>query len=527
MDFENAYEQAVMEAEGAGDVAWIQRSLNQIMNAGLTVDGKLGPQTRQAVKNFQRSHGLTVDGIVGPATEAALKGALQGGSSGQQTTLDGFAFDSAKLTAGHQALINSVARAIVASLGTATPVQSVYVVGRTDPVGSAAYNDQLARRRAEAVAAQLRASLRSLRPGSDGLVSITVESRGETEQIAGGAVRNRRVVITLHHAAGPKRCLIRPVSTAQVMAKLGVPRSRSLIFTKRAAALAENPPPVTRPCCMLAPQQSPGGSRNSNLLKPGAVGKHNSSDEQSGLLYTGKAGFLDLGHIRDMIDITKSIHDQLTQGPTPNKVAAVFTFSGSRVLMGEAVMHKCPVDDLLVARCIAYEVGLGHEIFSYDLSTPGGHNSSFSPEDLCSNFLGTLIGERAVKAGGNFNDAATRELDKLLRDLNAQSVAESRRAFDLINGRWVNWSDTTGTTSLLRKDYLRRRNFSHVPWKAGHTSDQATPAFVTTFFPPLRGIYTYTHKEGGTDIKGSDFSSRIAAIKADAKKRYGANFDSP
>jgi peptidoglycan hydrolase-like protein with peptidoglycan-binding domain len=528
VDFENAYEYAVLEAEGAGDVAWIQRALNQIISAGLAVDGKLGPQTREAIKNFQRSRGLTADGIVGPTTEAALRAALQGGgSAGKPTTLDGFAFDSAKLSAGHQALINSLAREIVASLGTPAPVKSVYIVGHTDPVGSAAYNDQLARRRAEAVATQLRTSLRQLRPGSDKLVSFVVESRGENEQIAGGPARNRRVVITLRTGGRPKSCMIRPVSTTQVIARLGVPRSRSLMFTRPGAVLAENPPPITRPCCMLAPQQSPRGSSNSNLLKPGGMGKHNGNDEQVGLIYTGKAGFLDLGHIRDMVDITKSIHDQLTQGPTPNKVAAVFTFGGSRVLMGEAVMHKCPVDDILVARAIAYDVGLGHEIFTYDLSTPGGHNSSFSPEDLCSNLLGTLIGARALKAGGNFNDAVTRELDKLLHDLDAQSVTESRRAFDLINGRWVKWSDTSGTVSLLSKDYLRRRNFSHVPWKAGHSSDQATPAFVTAFFPPLRSIYTYTHKEGGTDIKADDFGNRIDAIKADAKQRYGANFDSP
>ncbi len=524
MDFEKAYEYAVLEAEGAGDGAWIQRALNQIIGAGLTVDGKLGAQTRAAIKQFQRSRGLAVDGIVGPVTEAALRAALQGGAAGKQTTLDGFAFDSAKLSAGHQALINAVAREIVSSRGTAAPVQAVYIVGHTDPVGSAAYNHQLAQRRAEAVAAQLRASLASLRPGAASFVSIIVESRGEKEQITGGPTRNRRVVITLRRTARPKGCVIHPVSTSQVMARLGVPRSRSLTLTRRGGVLTESPPPTTRPCCMLAPQQNPRGSGNSNLLTPGRVGKHNGPDEEVGLIYTGKAGFLDLGHIRDMVDMTKSIHDQLTQGPTPNKVAAVFSFGGATVVMGEAVLHKCPVDDILVARAIAYDVGLGHEIFSYDLSTPGGHNSSFSPEDLCSNLLGTLIGARALKAGGNFNAAVIRELDKLLRDLDAQSAAESRRAFDLINGRWVNWSDTTGTASLLRKNYLRRRNFSHVPWKAGHSSDSATPAFVTTFFPHLRSIYTYTHKEGGTNIKADDFGNRIDAIRADAKQRYGANF---
>lgn len=51
---------------------WIQQSLNQLINAGLVVDGIVGPRTRAAIRNFQAQHGLTVDGIVGPRTEAAM-----------------------------------------------------------------------------------------------------------------------------------------------------------------------------------------------------------------------------------------------------------------------------------------------------------------------------------------------------------------------------------------------------------------------------------------------------------------------
>ncbi|MCM3224846.1 peptidoglycan-binding domain-containing protein [Terribacillus saccharophilus] len=40
----------------------IQRAL------GVTADGIFGPNTRQAVINFQRNNGLGVDGIVGQAT---------------------------------------------------------------------------------------------------------------------------------------------------------------------------------------------------------------------------------------------------------------------------------------------------------------------------------------------------------------------------------------------------------------------------------------------------------------------------
>ena len=51
----------------------IQQALK---NAGFyqgAVDGKMGPRTREAVKEFQRVHGLTDDGVVGKQTWVKLK----------------------------------------------------------------------------------------------------------------------------------------------------------------------------------------------------------------------------------------------------------------------------------------------------------------------------------------------------------------------------------------------------------------------------------------------------------------------
>jgi len=48
------------------DVSALQSAL------GVPADGVLGPQTRRAIRRFQRANGLAVDGIVGPQTLAAL-----------------------------------------------------------------------------------------------------------------------------------------------------------------------------------------------------------------------------------------------------------------------------------------------------------------------------------------------------------------------------------------------------------------------------------------------------------------------
>ena len=52
---------------------------------GITADGVYGPNTRRAVRNYQRNQGLAVDGIAGPVTRAHLGLAGSGTSSGSST----------------------------------------------------------------------------------------------------------------------------------------------------------------------------------------------------------------------------------------------------------------------------------------------------------------------------------------------------------------------------------------------------------------------------------------------------------
>jgi lysozyme family protein len=64
----------VVRSSGSSVVA-VQTAL------GIPADGVYGPQTRRAVRRFQRAHGLTVDGIAGPQTLAALGLASGGGGA--------------------------------------------------------------------------------------------------------------------------------------------------------------------------------------------------------------------------------------------------------------------------------------------------------------------------------------------------------------------------------------------------------------------------------------------------------------
>lgn len=57
-----------------GKVKWLQEALNDLgANPKLTVDGRYGPATRKAVKDFQTAAGILADGIAGPVTEAKIR----------------------------------------------------------------------------------------------------------------------------------------------------------------------------------------------------------------------------------------------------------------------------------------------------------------------------------------------------------------------------------------------------------------------------------------------------------------------
>lgn len=54
-------------------VKYLQKALNKLINAGLTVDGDFGSKTEKALKTWQSANSLTSDGIYGSKSQSKMK----------------------------------------------------------------------------------------------------------------------------------------------------------------------------------------------------------------------------------------------------------------------------------------------------------------------------------------------------------------------------------------------------------------------------------------------------------------------
>jgi len=113
----------------------------------------------------------------------------------ESESLHSFVLDSAALTAAHGVLIGQIADCILALRAGPRPIRTLEIVGLTDPSGGATYNQGLGLRRAQAVRDALVAELNRRVAGSAAAVTMNARSLGQSQQVPGGAARNRRVEV--------------------------------------------------------------------------------------------------------------------------------------------------------------------------------------------------------------------------------------------------------------------------------------------------------------------------------------------
>jgi outer membrane protein OmpA-like peptidoglycan-associated protein len=247
-------------------IRWVQQSLNKIMGLRLAEDGVVGPQTRSAIRSFQQRSGLVVDGILGPKTEAAMQTALGTTPTKLVTTntnctvLDNFEFDRDQVRPFHQPIIINLARQIIASQASASPIRTVQIIGHTDPVGTDPYNLALGQRRAEQVSRHLRDTMERIKPTSTRQLTIGVESRGQKVKVSPDPAKNRRVEICFPATPVPPVPLPVPAATTHKI-KVVVKSYIALIGTRIGAPVCSFPlpmPPPAPPIPMSSAQRLAG-----------------------------------------------------------------------------------------------------------------------------------------------------------------------------------------------------------------------------------------------------------------------------
>jgi len=293
------------------------------------------------------------------------------------------------------------------------------------------------------------------------------------------------------------------------------------------------PNPRIRPCCLLVDNYF--GLYN-NIFDPLTMsfnhyysGNYNTS-EKNGIVYTCAAGFIDLGHIRDCIDLTRFYFEKLQKFSKKGDKFTLIYYPDAEVNL----LSDLPASDkVLTARSICYAESIFHEIESYWKKSVGYHNSSFSIEDLVSNYFGTYLFQVCHSKTSNFNTSVTTELKNFITTLGGVKQSDTESAFKKVVSTWIGtaWRDS---------GYLKKRNFSTSPvnpWllpgfsvctgKGSIPQDAMSeiPAKIKAYYKIKFKVPTHAQAVHGTTMLNQDFTKSIQKIKDDAKILYGNDYD--
>ncbi len=261
-----------------------------------------------------------------------------------------------------------------------------------------------------------------------------------------------------------------------------------------------HPPRIIRTCCAFGTDLKVSivpGYRYTMLTSPDILGPHKylgDKSENNGILYTRRGGFVDFGHLRDLVDWTAYIFNLAKKSRQTGEISINLGFeSGEKALFIKIPSAEKEEDLIRLAGRIAYDLSIWHEITSWfgasAVPLVSERFSSFSPEDAYSNLLGTKIASEAILSDLPFEEAVTISIRQTLAELEAVStVAESYQAMEAVREIW--W---TRKKHLPNNHVMLRREIgvysTMTPWLVpGWESINKAPFQITLPETTLDGI---------------------------------------
>lgn len=208
------------------------------------------------------------------------------------------------------------------------------------------------------------------------------------------------------------------------------------------------PSRIIRTCCSFGADMqlfAIPGLKLTEITSIERIGPHHylgNPDEQNGIIYTRRGGFIDMGHLRDQCDWLAYIYTQLLDKRKTGVLHLILGHEGGEKTLQVRIAPELTNQDLIfMAGKIAYDLSVWHEIATwYGASTipfvPERY-SSFSVEDAYSNLLGVMIGIKAVQSELPYEQAVTKIIDQTLRNLDVvKSETETLLAMEDVRNIW-------------------------------------------------------------------------------------------
>jgi hypothetical protein len=192
---------------------------------------------------------------------------------------------------------------------------------------------------------------------------------------------------------------------------------------------------------------------------PFALGNHSyasTASERNGIVYTCRAGHIDITHLRKIADWTAYLASKLQDALLEDRTEFSYRMWEPSVyhvriayppawpsLVGvhkESVAHEVAIE---LAQYLAFNCGTWHEILTWfgyrGIGIWPEYQSAFSWEDNYSNLLGCRLAAKALRdPDHDFDTAMTTLLQAELRDLGVQPSSTAYRAAEAVRGWWFN-----------------------------------------------------------------------------------------